>query len=127
MYFDQAEDIGPMLGLKVARRSTRLGPVPMVRGIPVNRYCFLADVTHKSGFQHYQLDRYLKMLVQDLNKQVAISDEVRNTGSDKTKSGGLLFDRKVTRIVTAGTLIDENFMDPYENNFLLAPKRTRLD
>ncbi|KAK5000014.1 MutS protein 1 [Elasticomyces elasticus] len=60
------------------------------------------------------------MLVQDLNKQVAISDEVRNTGSDKTKSGGLLFDRKVTRIVTAGTLIDENFMDPYENNFLLA-------
>ena len=36
------------------------------------------------------------------------------------KSGGLLFDRKVTRIITPGTLIDEKFMDPYENNFLLA-------
>ena len=30
-----------------------------------------------------------------------------------------MFDRKVTRIITPGTLIDENFMDPYENNFLL--------
>lgn len=31
-----------------------------------------------------------------------------------------MFDRRVTRIVTPGTLIDEKFMDPYENNFLLA-------
>ena len=31
-----------------------------------------------------------------------------------------MFDRKVTRIITPGTLIDEKFMDPYENNFLLA-------
>ncbi|MCJ1338801.1 DNA mismatch repair ATPase msh1 [Bachmanniomyces sp. S44760] len=36
------------------------------------------------------------------------------------KSGGLLFDRKVTRVVTPGTLVDEKFMNPYENNFLLA-------
>ena len=36
------------------------------------------------------------------------------------KSGGLLFDRRVTRTITPGTLIDEKFMDPYENNFLLA-------
>lgn len=31
-----------------------------------------------------------------------------------------MFDRKVTRIITPGTLIDEKFMNPYENNFLLA-------
>lgn len=31
-----------------------------------------------------------------------------------------MFDRRVTRIVTPGTLIDEKFMDPDENNFLLA-------
>ena len=31
-----------------------------------------------------------------------------------------MFDRKVTRVITPGTLIDEKFMDPYENNFLLA-------
>jgi DNA mismatch repair ATPase MutS len=28
--------------------------------------------------------------------------------------------RKVTRIVTPGTLIDENFMDPYANNYVMA-------
>ena len=51
---------------------------------------------------------------------MAISEEFANQPSDKVKSGGLLFDRKVTRIVTPGTLIDERFLDPSENNFLLA-------
>ena len=56
----------------------------------------------------------------DLNKYVAISEEFPNNAAGKVKSGGLLFDRKVTRVVTPGTLVDEKFMDPYENNFLLA-------
>lgn len=36
------------------------------------------------------------------------------------KSGGLMHDRRVTRIITPGTLIDENFIDPYVNNYVLA-------
>lgn len=51
---------------------------------------------------------------------MAISEEFANNAPKKVKSGGLMFDRKVIRIVTPGTLIDEKFMDPYENNFLLA-------
>lgn len=51
---------------------------------------------------------------------MAISEEFANSPSSMVKSGGLMFDRKVTRIITPGTLIDEKFMDPYENNFLLA-------
>ena len=62
----------------------------------------------------------MKILVQDLNKYVAISEEHANNAVGKAKSGGLLFDRKVTRVVTPGTLVDETFMDPYANNFLLA-------
>ncbi len=31
-----------------------------------------------------------------------------------------MFDRKVTRVITPGTLIDEKFMDPFDNNFLVA-------
>lgn len=58
--------------------------------------------------------------MQDLNKYVAISEEFANNLSDRIKSGGLLFDRKVTRVITPGTLIDEKFMDPFDNNFLLA-------
>ena len=75
---------------------------------------------HQAGFPFFQLDRFLKILVQDLNKYVAISEEYANNASGKVKSGGLLFDRKVARIISPGTLIDEKFMDPYENNFLLA-------
>lgn len=51
---------------------------------------------------------------------MAISEEFVNDPSNKVKSGGLMFDRRVTRIVTPGTLIDEKFMEPDENNFLLA-------
>ncbi|KAH8433696.1 mismatch repair ATPase MSH1 [Aspergillus melleus] len=73
-----------------------------------------------AGFPFFQLDRFLKTLVQDLNKYVAISEEFAPSTDDRTRSTGLLFDRKVTRIITPGTLIDEKFMDPSENNFLLA-------
>jgi DNA mismatch repair ATPase MutS len=82
---------------------------------------------YQSGFPFFQLDRFLKILVQDLSKFVAISEEFANNASGKVKSGGLLFDRKVARIITPGTLIDEKFMDPYENNFLLALYPTSQD
>jgi len=73
-----------------------------------------------AGFPFFQLDRFLKMLVQDLNKYVAISEEFPTSVTGKVRSGGLLFDRRVARVVTPGTLIDEKFLDPYENNFLLS-------
>ena len=73
----------------------------------------------QAGFPFVQLDRYLKILVQDMGKQVAISEEFANDASGKVKSGGLQFDRKVARIVTPGTLIDEKFIDPWDNNYLL--------
>ncbi|OCL14384.1 hypothetical protein AOQ84DRAFT_221615 [Glonium stellatum] len=102
LYFEHAETYGPLLNLKVAKRKAGKGPVSM------------------AGFPFYQLDRFLKILVQDMNKYVAISNEVPNDASKRIKSGGLLFDRKVTRIITPGTLIDEHFMDPFANNYLLS-------
>ena len=65
------------------------------------------------------MDRYLKILVQDLNKHVAISDEFLNDAPTKAK-GEPQYTRKVSRIVTPGTLIDEHFMDPWQNNYLLS-------
>jgi DNA mismatch repair ATPase MutS len=55
----------------------------------------------------------------DLRKHVAISEETPYTPADSAKSGGLKCDRKVERVVTAGTLIDEDFLDPEKNNYLL--------
>ncbi|KAK0731609.1 muts domain V-domain-containing protein [Lasiosphaeris hirsuta] len=102
LYFEQAEEYGPLLNLKVAQKKTNAGPVSM------------------AGFPFFQLDRFLKILVQDLNRHVAIAEEFPNDAAGKVKSGGLLHDRKVARIVTPGTLIDENFMDPYANNYVMA-------
>lgn len=102
MYFDQVDEYAPLVNLKKAKRATALGDVAM------------------AGFQYGQLDRYLKMFVQDLGKQVAISEQIRLPDSERLqKAGAPMYDRKVTRVITAGTLIDENFMNPYENNYLL--------
>jgi DNA mismatch repair ATPase MutS len=57
--------------------------------------------------------------VQDLNKHVAICDEFLNNASQKAR-GDSMYTRRVSRIVTPGTLIDEHFMDPWQNNFLLS-------
>ena len=102
IYFEQADEYGPLLNLKIGYKQTRLGPVAM------------------AGFPFFQLDRYLKMLVQDLNRYVAVCEEFLVQTSGKVKSGGLKHDRRVTRIVTPGTLIDEKFLDPYEYNYLLS-------
>ncbi|OKL56743.1 hypothetical protein UA08_07729 [Talaromyces atroroseus] len=102
LYFEQAEELAPLLNIKLASKKTNAGPVPM------------------AGFPFFQLDRFLKVLVQDLNKYVAVSEEFMNPVEEKSKSGGLLFDRKVTRVITPGTLIDEKFIDTSQNNFLLS-------
>ena len=51
---------------------------------------------------------------------MAVAEEFPNAAPDQAKSGGLLHDRKVARIITPGTLIDEQFMDPYANNYVMA-------
>ncbi|XMA20571.1 hypothetical protein WAI453_013362 [Rhynchosporium graminicola] len=104
LYFEHAEEFASLLNIKEARRPTRPG----------------APVVPMAGFPFFQLDRYLKILVQDLNRYVAIAEEFPNDASGKVKAGGLMHDRRVTRIITPGTLIDENFMDPFSNNYVLA-------
>ncbi|KAI0459393.1 muts domain V [Xylaria acuta] len=102
LYFEHAEEYGPLLNLKVAQKKTNAGPVPM------------------AGFPFFQLERFLKTLVLDFNCYVAVADEFPNDPGDKVRSGGLMHDRRVTRVITPGTLIDENFIDPYANNYVLA-------
>ena len=55
-----------------------------------------------------------------MNCYVAVAEEFPNDPGDKVKSGGLMHDRRVTRIITPGTLIDENFIDPYANNYVMS-------
>lgn len=72
-----------------------------------------------AGFPSSQLDRYLRQLVLDLKVTVAIVDQFErpenSDGSDYMK-----FDRRISRIVTPGTLIDESFINWEQNNYLAA-------
>jgi DNA mismatch repair ATPase MutS len=58
------------------------------------------------------LDKYLKVLLHGHRRYVALCEEF------KKPDGG--FERRVTRVLTPGTLIDEAFINPYENNYILS-------
>jgi len=98
-YFEQAPELASALGIKLAARKWAGQTIPM------------------SGFPIHQLDKYLKVLVQDRGLLVAICEEFRSAPDAP-------FERRVTRVVSRGTLIDERFLDPFHNNFILAASRT---
>lgn len=67
------------------------------------------------------LDKHLKTLVQQHKLSVALCEEFQRPrdplASVNSKPS---FERRVVRVLTPGTLIDESFLNPYENNYLLA-------
>lgn len=95
-YFEQAPRVARMLSIKLASRKWAGQSIPM------------------AGFPIHQLEKYLKVLVQDHGILVAICEEF------KTSLSNAPFERRVTRVVSPGTLIDERFLDPFHNNFILA-------
>ncbi|KAK9453827.1 muts domain V-domain-containing protein [Dipodascopsis uninucleata] len=138
LYFHQAEELAHLLNIRLAKRHTSKGSVPM------------------AGFPFMHLDRYLKILVQDLHKYVAVCEEYPNPNAKKSvreqalaktalynletetenkivntpnrlRTSNNMFIRKVSRIITPGTLIDENFLNPVENNFLLTVSLRPID
>lgn len=98
LYFEQAAEYGPRLGLKVVNRKNGSFSVPM------------------SGFPVYQLQKFVKALVQDHEATVAIVDQY----PDRGVVGDTLIHRKVSRIISPGTLVDEIFLNYSQNNYLAA-------
>ena len=131
MYLEQAVEVGPKLNLKVARKRSKKDE----RG-----YVAMA------GFPSYQLERYLKILVNDMNRKVAIVNQVENANEleeeeedeydedddEDSREAAIMIQqgeryftdsdivRMVTRVVTPGTLISESFIDSSRSNFLLS-------
>lgn len=80
-----------------------------------------------AGFPLSQLDRYLRLLVQEMKCTVAIVDQFEKPNTDISQVQQLTsdaykvkFDRRISRIITPGTLIDESFINWEKNNFLVA-------
>ncbi|WBW73675.1 mitochondrial MutS protein Msh1 [Schizosaccharomyces osmophilus] len=100
LYFDQAEELGPLLNLRVSKKKTSNYEVSM------------------AGFPFFKLDRYIKVLVEDLKRCVALSEEVLRPADDFSSKN--MYTRFVARVITPGTLIDENFMDPFQSNYVMS-------
>ncbi|GAW09330.1 dna mismatch repair protein [Lentinula edodes] len=97
-YFEQAIEISRILNIKLTSRRWGGGRVPMC------------------GFPLLHMDKHLKVMVQQHKRFVAVCEEFPKY----TALGAREFERRVVRVITPGTLIDESFLNQYENNYLLA-------
>lgn len=97
-YFDQAGEIAELLNIKLTSKKWGGERIAM------------------SGFPIVNLDKHLKTLVQKEQRFVALCEEFQSSSTTRLKT----FERRVARIVTPGTLIDESWLDPSDTNYLLA-------
>ncbi|TFK40961.1 muts domain V-domain-containing protein [Crucibulum laeve] len=104
-YFEQAIEVSRLLNIKLTSRRWNGGRI------------------HMCGFPLMHLDKYLKVLVQENKRFVAMCEEYPRYSPAGVKE----FERRVARIITPGTLIDEPFLNPYENNYLLAISTQMFD
>ena len=76
-----------------------------------------------AGFPHHQLESYLHKLLR-AGHRVAICDQVE----DPAQAKGLVR-REVTRVVTPGTITEDDLLDPRQSNHLAAvwPGQTHAD
>ncbi|CAG8623035.1 4759_t:CDS:10, partial [Funneliformis caledonium] len=98
LYFEQATKIAPLLNIKLTKKKFGQEYMPF------------------AGFPLQHLDKYLSTLVNDHGLAVALCEEFLNDENDEK----VKFKRRVSRIITPGTLIDESFLQQDQNNFLLA-------
>lgn len=97
-YFDQAAEVSSLLDIKLTSRKWDNQSVLMC------------------GFPVIHLQKHLKTLVQQNHRFVALCEEFARPVPPGTKPS---YDRRVVRIVTTGTLIDEPFLNHHENNYLM--------
>ncbi|MDR1236042.1 MAG: DNA mismatch repair protein MutS [Holosporaceae bacterium] len=102
LFFDDAKTASAILNIALTHRGKHMNEdVPMC-GIPVAT-----------------LDAYVGRLVK-YGQKVAICDQVEDVQEAKKRGGKSLIKREVTRILTAGTIIEENLLDSACNNFLMS-------
>jgi len=101
LFHEDAKIAARVLGLTLTSREKGENPIPM------------------AGFPHHQLDSYLGKLIRQ-GHRAAVCDQVE----DPRKAKGLV-KREVTRVVSAGTLTENELLDPKESNYLAAISATR--
>ncbi|HFB64798.1 MAG TPA: DNA mismatch repair protein MutS [Aeromonadales bacterium] len=97
LFFDDAREASQLLDITLTKRGQSNGqPIPM------------------AGVPYHAIDNYLSKLVK-LGRSVAICEQI---GDPATSKGPV--ERKVTRIITPGTLTDDSLLTEDKDNLVLA-------
>ncbi|MDR2067690.1 MAG: DNA mismatch repair protein MutS [Holosporaceae bacterium] len=102
LFFEDAKIASSILNIALTHRGKHMNEdVPMC-GIPVAT-----------------LDNYLSRLIK-YGQKVAICDQTEDPREAKKRGHGAIVKREVTRILTAGTLVEDNLLSAKRNNFLMS-------
>lgn len=96
MFFEDAEEISRVLDLTLTGRD-----------------CGLEKRAPMCGVPYHSVDTYLAKLVK-LGYKIAICEQLT-----EPQKGQKLVERGVVRVITAGTIMEENLLEEKRNNFLL--------
>ncbi len=107
MFFEDAETAARALGIVLTKRGKHQGlDIPMC-GVPVEKS-----------------EDYLHRLIA-LGHRVAVCEQMEDPALAKKRGAKSVVKRGVVRLVTPGTLTEENLLNARANNFLLAVARAR--
>jgi DNA mismatch repair protein MutS len=107
LFFEDAEIASQSLGIMLTKRGKHLGQdIPMC-GVPVERS-----------------DDYLHRLIEK-GHRVAVCEQMEDPAAARKRGNKSVVRRDVVRLVTPGTLTEDNLLDARANNYLLAIARAR--
>ena len=107
LFFEDAETASRALGITLTTRGSHMGkPIPMC-GVPVRA-----------------ADDYLQKLIK-AGFKIAVCEQMEDPSEAKKRGHKAVVRRDVVRLVTPGTLTEENLLDNRRNNFLTALCRGR--
>ena len=102
LFFEDAKIVAKILSIVLTKRGKYNGAhIPMC-GIPAN-----------------SLSHYLKRLIQ-YGYNIAICEQIEKPEEAKKRGGDSIIKREVTRIITPGTLIEEEIIDTVEHNYIMS-------
>ena len=107
LFFEDAEVAAQALGITLTKRGKHLGQdIPMC-GVPV-----------------HSADAYLQKLIR-LGHRVAVCEQMEDAAEAKRRGSKSVVKRDIVRLVTPGTLTEDNLLDSRSNNFLASVTRSR--
>src|SRR3569623_36919 len=107
LFFEDAEIASKTLGIVLTKRGKHQGAdIPMC-GVPVERS-----------------EDYLHRLI-TAGHRVAVCEQTEDPAAAKARGNKSVVRRSVVRLVTPGTLTEDNLLDARANNYLLAIARAR--